>query len=86
MEFFKDPKINFVGGMKVAFSISVVLILVSIVTVIAHGGTIRIILAHVLGIPSSRLFALEVPYAGLSRIRVTTDYAQLLFHNRRSAL
>jgi alpha-ribazole phosphatase/probable phosphoglycerate mutase len=56
------------------------------VLVIAHGGTIRIILAHVLGIPSSRLFALEVPYAGLSRVRVTTDYAQLVFHNRRSAL
>jgi len=38
MEFFKDPKINFVGRMKVAFSISMVLIVVSLVTLIAHGG------------------------------------------------
>jgi len=38
MEFFKNPNINFVGAMKPAFIISVVLIVISIVTVIAHGG------------------------------------------------
>jgi preprotein translocase subunit SecF len=38
MEFFKDPKINFVGAMKAAFIVSVVLIVVSLGTLIVHGG------------------------------------------------
>jgi preprotein translocase subunit SecF len=38
MEFFKDPNINFVGAMKAAFIVSVVLIVISIGTLIAHGG------------------------------------------------
>ncbi len=56
------------------------------VLVIAHGGTIRVILAHVLGMPSDRLLSLDVPYAGLSRVKVGADFAQLTFLNRRSAL
>jgi len=38
MEFFRDPKINFVGAMKPAFTISAVLVLVTIVSLILHGG------------------------------------------------
>jgi preprotein translocase SecF subunit len=38
MEFFKDPKINFVGAMKPAFTISAVLVLVAAVSLVIHGG------------------------------------------------
>lgn len=57
---------------------------------VTHGGTIRIILAAVLGMPLARISNLEVPYACASRIRVwhsqddgnlTEDFASLLFHN-----
>ena len=38
MEFFKDPKINFVGAMKPAFILSAILVVVSLATLVAHGG------------------------------------------------
>ncbi len=38
MEFFRNPKINFVGGMKPAFTISAVLVLASIIMLIIHQG------------------------------------------------
>ncbi|MCP4574488.1 MAG: protein translocase subunit SecF [bacterium] len=38
MEFFRDSKINFVGGMKMAFMISVVLVVLSVVSLLIHGG------------------------------------------------
>ncbi len=38
MEFFRDPKLNVVGAMKGAFTFSMVLILISIVSLILHGG------------------------------------------------
>ncbi len=38
MEFFRDSKINFVGAMKPAFSLSVVLLLAAAVSLILHGG------------------------------------------------
>ncbi len=38
MEFFKDPKINFVGKMKIAFSLSATLVIVSAVLMLIHGG------------------------------------------------
>ena len=38
MEFFKNPKINFVGGMKTAFTLSMVLVLASLVSLLIHGG------------------------------------------------
>ena len=37
---------------------------------VAHGGTIRIILAHVLQMPLETLFNLQIPYAAISRIAV----------------
>jgi preprotein translocase SecF subunit len=38
MEFFRDPKINFVGAMKAAFTISAILVVLSAVTMLVHKG------------------------------------------------
>ena len=38
MEIFKTPKINFVGAMKPAFTLSVALLVVCVVTLLLHGG------------------------------------------------
>ncbi|MEZ4387797.1 MAG: protein translocase subunit SecF [Candidatus Krumholzibacteriia bacterium] len=38
MEFFRNPKINFVGAMRPAFTISTLLVLASLVSLIVHGG------------------------------------------------
>ena len=38
MEFFRDPKINFVGAMKVAFTLSAALVVISAVLMLIHGG------------------------------------------------
>lgn len=56
------------------------------VLLVAHGGTIRVLLAHVLAMPLSRIANLEVPYASASRIRIhhsegEPDFATLVFHN-----
>lgn len=52
--------------------------------VIAHGGTIRIILAHVLNMPLDSIWRLSVPYAGLSRVQIigsgSEAQPQLKFH------
>ncbi len=54
------------------------------VLLIAHGGTIRIILAHILDMPLQSIWRLDVPYAGLSRIQILGSgdnrQAQLKFH------
>lgn len=56
------------------------------VLLIAHGGTIRVLLAHVLGMPLTRIANLEVPYASASRIRIhhsegQPDFVSVVFHN-----
>lgn len=60
------------------------------ILLVAHGGTIRILLAQVLGMPLSRISNLEVPYASASRIKIyhhetdrepEPDFQTLLFHN-----
>jgi alpha-ribazole phosphatase len=38
--------------------------------VVAHGGVVRIILAHVLGMPLANMSRLQVPYASISRVSV----------------
>ncbi|MCX4188204.1 histidine phosphatase family protein [Methylophaga sp. OBS4] len=57
------------------------------ILLVAHAGTIRMILAHVLDIPLHAVFRIQVPYAGLSRISVSDAgaraYAQLQFHAGR---
>lgn len=61
------------------------------VLLVAHGGTIRVLLAQVLAMPLTRIANLDVPYASASRIRVhhgderhsegQTDFVSLVFHN-----
>lgn len=58
------------------------------VLLVAHGGTIRVLLAHVLAMPLNRIASLDVPYASASRIRVHhsaehSDFSTLVFHNSR---
>ena len=54
------------------------------VLVVAHAGVIRMIVAHVLNMPLQHLFRLQVPNAGITRIRVEKHggqpFPQLLFH------
>ncbi len=38
MEFFRNPSINFVGGMKGAFTVSAVLVVLSLLSLLIHGG------------------------------------------------
>ena len=57
---------------------------------VAHGGTIRVLLAQVLAMPLTRIANLEVPYASASRIRIhhtegQPEFASLVFHNGRFA-
>jgi alpha-ribazole phosphatase len=56
------------------------------VLLVAHGGTIRVLLAQVLAMPLTRIANLDVPYASASRIRIhhskgQPDFASLVFHN-----
>ena len=48
--------------------------------VVAHGGVIRMLIAQVLGMPTSNIFRMEVPYAAVSRIVVEQGRARLGFH------
>ncbi|HKJ71909.1 MAG TPA: histidine phosphatase family protein [Gammaproteobacteria bacterium] len=50
------------------------------VLVVGHGGAIRVILAHVLGMPLANLFRMEVAYAGRSRIRSDDAGTRLVAH------
>lgn len=51
---------------------------------IQHGGTIRVLLAHVLKMPLNSVSRLHMPYAALCRIRVYRNNSKspmLVFHN-----
>ncbi|EEF80496.1 histidine phosphatase family protein [Methylophaga thiooxydans] len=54
------------------------------ILLIAHAGTIRIILSHVLDMPVASALRIDVPYASLSRVDVhgsgSHAYTQLKFH------
>lgn len=55
------------------------------VLVVTHGGVLRVVLPHVLGMPLNRSFPLYIPFACFSRIRLN-EYegkvtASLMFHN-----
>lgn len=54
------------------------------ILVVAHGGVNRVILCQTLQIPIHNMFCLDVPFAGLSRIRIYGSGAesrpQLVFH------
>jgi alpha-ribazole phosphatase len=47
---------------------------------VAHGGVNRLILSHVLAMPVSAMFRLEVAHACLSRIRVGAGNPRVVFH------
>ena len=52
--------------------------------VVCHAGTIRLLLSHVLDMPLDRMFRINVPNAGITRLRVVHHAGgalpQLLFH------
>ena len=55
---------------------------------VCHGGTIRVILAQVLNMPLNALWKIEVPFANISRVRVSqfedgTSTASLVFHQAK---
>lgn len=56
---------------------------------VAHGGTLRILLSEVLEMPLHKMVSLNVPYACLSRVIIyhtdERDAAQLVFHNKGAA-
>lgn len=56
---------------------------------VSHGGPIRVIIAHILGMPNKKLLSLEIPHAGISRIKLSFDhqhrpYGSLVFHARQA--
>ena len=55
------------------------------VLVVTHGGVMRVVLPSVLGMPLNRSFPLHIPFACLSRIKLTWAddkvSASLIFHN-----
>jgi len=52
---------------------------------IQHGGTMRVLLAHLLSMPMSSMTRFHIPYACLSRVKIhhgdKTDQISLVFHN-----
>lgn len=54
------------------------------ILLVAHGGVNRVILCHALQIPIQNMFRLDVPFAGMSRVRVlgsgSDALPQLVFH------
>ena len=55
---------------------------------VCHGGVIRAILVHVLGMPNERLWHIDVPYANVSRVVIhhwgdSESAGQLRFHQAR---
>lgn len=57
------------------------------IVVVTHGGVIRLILAHILGMPLRPLSHLQVPHGCLSLVSLhhadnRADWPQLVFHNR----
>ena len=54
------------------------------VLIVGHAGTIRIAVCHVLDMPLDRLFRIQVPNAGITRIQVDINGAgvlpRLVFH------
>ncbi|MDX8396167.1 MAG: alpha-ribazole phosphatase [Mariprofundaceae bacterium] len=50
---------------------------------VAHGGVIRVLLAHLLGMPMAHLWRLHLPYASWSRVSLLQgEQPRLLFMNR----
>ncbi len=52
------------------------------IIIITHGGVIRVILCHILGMPLERLFSLSQDYSGMNLIDNTNKSFQLVTMNR----
>lgn len=51
------------------------------VLLVTHAGVIRMVMGDVLAAPLERAYRIQVPYAGVTRIRLREhDWPQLLFH------
>ena len=50
--------------------------------VVSHGGVIRALLAHALGMPLQSVFRLQVDYGSVSGMRLASDGWRVLFINR----
>jgi alpha-ribazole phosphatase/probable phosphoglycerate mutase len=52
--------------------------------IVGHAGMMRMILSHILGMPMDKMFRLQIPNAGISRIQVDHfeggSLPRLLFH------
>lgn len=57
------------------------------VLLVCHAGVIRLLVSHVLDMPLDRMFRIDVPSAGISRIRIDTNgtgpLPRLVFHAGR---
>ena len=57
------------------------------VLVVCHAGVIRLLVSHVLDMPLDRMFRIDVPNAGISRLRIDANGAgplpRLVFHAGR---
>lgn len=53
---------------------------------VCHAGTIRAVISHTLSLAPGALFRIQVPYAGITRVRIDHydegDRPQLVFHGR----
>lgn len=56
------------------------------ILVVAHSGSLRMLIAHVLGAPIATTRRLTVPYACWSRIAVREGQASLVFHHHTAAV
>jgi alpha-ribazole phosphatase/probable phosphoglycerate mutase len=52
------------------------------ILIVAHSGTIRLLLAHALGAPIESTRHLNMPYACWSRLQVSDEKLTLAFHHR----
>lgn len=54
------------------------------VLLVVHAGVIRAIIGWVFNTPLDRLYQLDIPYAGVSRLRMDERGVHLVFHNRET--
>ncbi|MES2731444.1 MAG: alpha-ribazole phosphatase [Bacteroidota bacterium] len=52
------------------------------VAIIAHGGVIRALLAHLLSIPLLKSFHLDISYGSVSCVQVQAQFSKVLYINR----
>ncbi len=56
------------------------------ILIVQHGGSIRMLLSHLLAMPINAITRLHIPYSCFSRIHVSHndngDHVHLIFHNR----